>query len=50
MHCGAGDVSLNRAPGGRVRLTGAARLILRVEARSVILLMTTGMVAEVPRW
>jgi len=35
---------------GLARLSSAARLILRVDARSVILLMSTGMVAEVPRW
>jgi hypothetical protein len=35
---------------GLVRLREAARLILRVTKRSIVVLTSTGMVAEVPRW
>jgi hypothetical protein len=35
---------------GLARLSEAARLILRVDARQVTLLLSTGMVAQVPRW
>jgi hypothetical protein len=38
------------APKGLARLSDAARLILRVDARNVILLMSTGMIGQVPRW
>jgi hypothetical protein len=35
---------------GLARLSEAARLILRVDARHVTLLLSTGMIAQVPRW
>jgi hypothetical protein len=35
---------------GRARLLEAARLILRVTGRSIVVLTSTGMVAEVSRW
>ena len=37
-------------PQGRARLPEAARLILQVNAQSVVLLMSTGMVGQVSRW
>jgi len=56
---GAGDVAggwllarygSDGALKGRVRLSAAARLLLRVNARSVILLMSSGMIGQVSRW
>ena len=35
---------------GLVRLSEAARLILRVDARNVMLLMSSGVIGRVPRW
>ena len=56
---GAGDVSggwilarygSDGAPEGRVRLAEAVRLILHADSRAIVVLTSSGMVGEVPRW
>lgn len=45
-----GRYAADGTPKGLARLSNAARLILRVDARNVLVLMSTGMVGQVARW